>query len=168
MTYDTSQPQTLNGSPNPLYLQVKGPTLASITDGTSNTAMYAEIKRSRFPYPAPAADPLNYIDQMNLIGGFTNLHAPDAACATLSSRITYRGNEYFRFIVQNSNYSHTVVPNYTSFDCGDSGINASHTASRSYHSGGVNVCFVDGSVHFIKSTINIVTWMPWVRGPAAR
>jgi prepilin-type N-terminal cleavage/methylation domain-containing protein/prepilin-type processing-associated H-X9-DG protein len=161
VTYDTSQTQYLNGSttqPNPLYLNVKGTTLASITDGTSNTAMYAEIKRSRFPYPAPAADPTNFTDQMNLISGFTNLQAPDTACTTLASRITYRGNEYFRYIVQSTNYSHTVPPNYQSFDCGDSGINASHTASRSYHPGGVNVSYSDGSVHFIKSTINIVTW----------
>ena len=163
VTYDSSQGKYLdpptNSQLNPLYLAVKGTSLASIIDGTSNTAMFAEIKRSRFNYPSPPAfDPSNTIDQMNLIGGFTNLQIPDAACATLTSRITYRGNEYFRFIVQMTNYSHTVPPNFTSFDCGDSGINASHNASRSYHPGGVNVCYADGSVHFIKSTINMVTW----------
>jgi prepilin-type processing-associated H-X9-DG protein len=34
---------------------------------------------------------------------------------------------------------------------------AAHTA-RSYHPGGVNALFVDGSVHFIKSTINGQAW----------
>jgi prepilin-type processing-associated H-X9-DG protein len=31
-------------------------------------------------------------------------------------------------------------------------------AARSNHSGGVNVCFVDGSVHFVKNTISPVPW----------
>ena len=86
VTYDSSQSQFLDAAktqPNPLFQAVKGTTLAAITDGTSNTAMYAEIKRSRFPFPAPAADPTNYIDQMNLIGSFTNLQTPDVACNTL-------------------------------------------------------------------------------------
>jgi len=162
VTYDTSQSQYLDAAKtqrNPLYLQVKGTPLSTITDGTSNTAMFAEIKRSRFSYPGPPpADPTNYTDQMNLISGFTNLQTPDPSCATLTYRITYRGNEYFRFIVQMTNYSHTVPPNFTNFDCGDLTISASHNASRSYHPGGVNVCNADGSVHFIKSTINMLTW----------
>ena len=30
--------------------------------------------------------------------------------------------------------------------------------SRSLHTGGVNTCFADGSVHFIKNSINEATW----------
>jgi prepilin-type processing-associated H-X9-DG protein len=51
-----------------------------------------------------------------------------------------------------------MTPNSKQFDCGDSGIVAGHTAARSYHSGGVNVCFADGSVHFIKDSINRTSW----------
>jgi prepilin-type processing-associated H-X9-DG protein len=35
-------------------------------------------------------------------------------------------------------------------------------ASRSWHSGGVNVLFADGSVKFIKNSINPQTW--WALG----
>jgi prepilin-type processing-associated H-X9-DG protein len=32
----------------------------------------------------------------------------------------------------------------------------------SNHPGGVNVAFMDGSVHFIKNTVNVPTW--WALG----
>ena len=32
------------------------------------------------------------------------------------------------------------------------------TNAGSYHPGGVNVLFGDGSVHFIKDTVNLTTW----------
>ncbi len=34
-----------------------------------------------------------------------------------------------------------------------------HTAARSYHPGGVNISFCDGSVKFIKNTINPTVWL---------
>ena len=51
-----------------------------------------------------------------------------------------------------------MVPNYKGFDCGDFTISASHTAARSYHPGGVNALYADGSVHFTKDSINLLTW----------
>jgi prepilin-type N-terminal cleavage/methylation domain-containing protein/prepilin-type processing-associated H-X9-DG protein len=143
---------------NPLYQQVLGTKLSTITDGTSNTAMFSEIKRSNYPYPAPALDPLNLKDVVNLPSATVSLVAPPANCNTIVLRITYRGNEYYRFIVETTNYTHTVPPNYTGADCGDSSIVAAHMAARSYHPGGVNVGFADGSVRFVKSSINLTVW----------
>ena len=58
-------------------------------------------------------------------------------------------------------FTHTVPPNYTGWDCGNGYLyTAAHMAARSYHagSGGVNVAFVDGSVHFIANSISPTAW----------
>ncbi|MHC5542530.1 DUF1559 family PulG-like putative transporter, partial [Singulisphaera rosea] len=46
--YDLGQPQTINGAGNPQYLRVLPCTIAAISDGTSNTALFAETIRSRY------------------------------------------------------------------------------------------------------------------------
>jgi prepilin-type N-terminal cleavage/methylation domain-containing protein/prepilin-type processing-associated H-X9-DG protein len=58
----------------------------------------------------------------------------------------------------NTRYIHVMPPN--SWSC-RSGLQIAHVAS-SRHPGGVNVLFCDGSVRFIKSTINLQTW--WALG----
>ena len=59
--------------------------------------------------------------------------------------IAYRGQEYYRNIVETTNYNHTMVPNTYLPDCGDTTFDNAHIAARSYHPGGVNVSFADGS-----------------------
>ncbi len=63
-------------------------------------------------------------------------------------------------------YTHVMAPNTWSCDYGSGGasIRGAHTAS-SRHSGGVNVLMCDGSVRFIKQTIDITTW--WALGTKA-
>jgi prepilin-type N-terminal cleavage/methylation domain-containing protein/prepilin-type processing-associated H-X9-DG protein len=163
---DTGQPLTLNGAPNPLYQRLIACTLASITDGTSNTAMFAETIRSRYVGSQasanwPALAGASYLDPIQAGGTFANgtLQTVPAICQTLSSRLlAYRGLEYYRFIVETTNYGHVYLPNSLFPDCGDSNILSAYMAARSWHPGGVNVCFADGSVHWVKNTINAVPW----------
>jgi prepilin-type processing-associated H-X9-DG protein len=162
---DASQPLTINGSPNPLYQRLVACTIASITDGTSNTAMFAETIRSRYVGSQSSANwpplPASYLDPIQNGGTMATgtLQVVPAVCQTLTSRLlAYRGLEYYRFIVETTNYGHVLLPNSLMPDCGDTTIAAAYMAARSWHPGGVNVCFADGSVHFIKNSINAMTW----------
>jgi prepilin-type processing-associated H-X9-DG protein len=135
--------------------------MADIVDGTSNTSMFAEIKRTDMPYPLASGTQLDNPHNIWLIAStsFDNYAPVLPACNTPgSSRITYIGMQYYRMIPMTSTYSHTVPPNYKGYDCGSLNIFAAHIAARSYHPGGVNTLFCDGSVHFAKDSINPNTW----------
>jgi prepilin-type N-terminal cleavage/methylation domain-containing protein/prepilin-type processing-associated H-X9-DG protein len=157
--------------------------ITDVLDGSSNTAMFSETKLStnRFLssqggnsydptmiYLLPDTDagwsvltpqfgPLFTVTEPTAL-----IQGPTYRCNAYqygpTSIIRYRGLEYYRGIVEMQNYTHTVPPNYIGYDCGDYNIQAAHIAARSYHSGGVNVVFADGSVHFITDQINFVTW----------
>ena len=52
-----------------------------------------------------------------------------------------------------------MLPNDPAQDCVRSvGLNKMHIAARSYHSGGVNIVRVDGSVGFFRDSIAIAVW----------
>jgi prepilin-type N-terminal cleavage/methylation domain-containing protein/prepilin-type processing-associated H-X9-DG protein len=162
-------------------------TLMAITDGTSNTAMFSETKRatvgggctlnlngaaaydSTMVYLLPDTDPgwsiytpmtgplFNETNSNALIKGDT--YRCNSWDYGPTSAISYRGCQYYRGAVPEMEfYTHTVPPNYMGYDCGDYDIVAAHIAARSYHTNGVNVCFADGSVHFITNGIAFTTW----------
>jgi prepilin-type N-terminal cleavage/methylation domain-containing protein/prepilin-type processing-associated H-X9-DG protein len=143
------------------------------TDGTSNTALFGEIKRGEgniggnykgiplAPYHVmydssswsdwggqPSASNPNLPGQLNLPAG----------CATITTAAYYAGGAYYRDAPSfTSSYSHTVPPNNPQNDCVDMN-NDAHVAARSYHPGGVNIAFCDGSVKFIKTSIAMTVW----------
>jgi prepilin-type N-terminal cleavage/methylation domain-containing protein/prepilin-type processing-associated H-X9-DG protein len=170
-------------------IQVSGTTITSkitlvmITDGTSNTAMWSETKRATAAAANNAADydPTNIYLLPFTDGGYsittpqfgpafneTNTSALIVGntfrCNSWdygpTNRIGYRGLEYYRGLAATSCYAHTTPPNYHGYDCGDdTTYNTAHIAARSYHDGGVNVCFADGSVHFITNDVNMAAWI---------
>lgn len=69
-----------------------------------------------------------------------------------------------------SSYNHWTAPNtppcQNSIDTIVGYVGPYGSASaNSLHPGGVNMCFADGSVHFIKNSVNLVTW--WGLGSRA-
>jgi len=136
--------------------------IADVRDGTSNTAMFAEIRRGN--NTAGTYDPQ---DTRWGFGGWDDLRPVDACNRSSGSALRYTGLQYYRNLISTSLYTHTVPPNNRGGDCaqgppdrpGDIGsFFAMHVAARSYHPGGVNVAFADGSVHFVHENIDLTVW----------
>jgi len=150
-------------------------TIASFTDGTSNTAAYAEWVRgdgSSSPGVGGSAKgglPAIYMNASLTSTSFTGIGADTLAAKACDNLFdnknsnlvyTWKGDWW---IADLFTYSHTQTPNRISCWYNDIGGRpwsgaASMTAAASRHPGGVNVAFADGSVHFIKSSISYQSW----------
>jgi prepilin-type N-terminal cleavage/methylation domain-containing protein/prepilin-type processing-associated H-X9-DG protein len=142
----------------------KGFRFSDILDGTSNTAMFSEVRRGNNTAGTYQPQDVRLVPFNNpAVDDFT----PPATCnATSGSAVRYAGLQYYRNLMATSLYTHTRLPNSPSGDCqdtlqraGDTGtLFAGHITARSYHTGGVNVCLADGSVRFVRDTISLQTW----------
>ena len=162
------------------------PTLASVLDGTSNTAAFSERNKgignggalqltmirdpnlpSSIPYTLARTSDSDLGPQMY----YTNCRALISSTATVAP-VGIPGGAYFQGLKGDTAYTHVMPPNgltcvYGSYD--NNGTDNNHPqgalAATSRHPGGVNVAFLDGSVKFIKSTIAYNTW--WAVGSMA-
>src|SRR5262245_27862803 len=139
-----------------------------ISDGTSSTAMFAEVKRGVFPqnnrYDATLIPSATWDATINNPPDSNYEFTPLPACDAGNTNPThsYRdsiGLKYYRGRHPYCYYTHTFPPNREGPDCiSHTSNNSGHFASRSYHPGGVSVLFADGSVHFINNSIKFATW----------
>jgi prepilin-type N-terminal cleavage/methylation domain-containing protein/prepilin-type processing-associated H-X9-DG protein len=151
-------------------------SLANFTDGTSNTVIFSEwVKGS-------GIDPANGFDK-NVLGmvygsaksnnnnipgapsspqlfqpGYPNDIISAAACQNqvLTQDWSWKGE--WAYYGKTMHYTHTNTPNRKSCVADDFGRAGDMIAASSNHPGGVNVVMMDGSVKFIKSTVNVQTW----------
>jgi len=168
-------PGTLDGNGKPVGGSTV--TLARFTDGTSNTVVMSESVQSNsgneedglgMVYAGP--DPANYI------GKGTADSPPDWLAAQDCHNTPGLAHDYWwkgEFALSGGHniYSHTQTPNRrscywtnvnsfpgTSSDQDFAGGTQTMVAASSRHPGGVNCLFGDGSVKFIKSSVNFKAW----------
>jgi prepilin-type N-terminal cleavage/methylation domain-containing protein/prepilin-type processing-associated H-X9-DG protein len=144
-------------APNGLFASGQTIRLADITDGTSNTGAFSEHVKGDFSntvstnfsdtyephtYPATPDQAIQMCvatDITNLTNqGYSNIGAPWA--------YSYHSTTL---------YYHSGPPNTRSCMFPPSRI---MTTANSLHPGGVNLTLADGSVRFIKSTVDLTTW----------
>jgi prepilin-type N-terminal cleavage/methylation domain-containing protein/prepilin-type processing-associated H-X9-DG protein len=154
-------------------LQNSGRKVPAVADGTSNTALYAEVTAgflsgggNRHPladcYQGTTTQPYNLRTWAQLQAGRDEILAQNPATAGYAGgwnpAWSYKGYPYLEAAPWRTWYNHLLPPNSTCWRPDTSWWSIVVPAS-SYHSGGANVCMADGSVRFATAGVDKDVWM---------
>jgi prepilin-type N-terminal cleavage/methylation domain-containing protein/prepilin-type processing-associated H-X9-DG protein len=144
-------------------------SLRDFTDGTSNTAIFSEWIKGTGIDPTVSKGGLGMVYTNNATGYPGDFVGPPYApnyqldqraaksCdASTTQNWSWKGE--WVYYGKTMHYTHTQTPNRRSCVTGDFGRAGDMISASSFHPGGVNVLFMDGSTRFIKSTVNVQAW----------
>ncbi|MDG3005177.1 DUF1559 family PulG-like putative transporter [Paludisphaera mucosa] len=162
----------LSGKPLPdgPFYNTSAVRFAAVADGLSGTAGFSETILGNdvvsSPGTSPPADARRQLAVFNASGYLGTLPAslflpPSTslpACGSPDQWAGDRGREWSRGSFVMTSYNHFYTPNSGFPDCTDAGRAAAVTAPRSFHTGGVNMLFLDGHVQFVKDSVDQPTF----------
>lgn len=150
-----------------VFLPNRDIRFADLTDGTSNTLCFAEVKAytaylrdgktpSLFGVPAPSQ-----ADQIGSLGGTLKTNSghtewTDGRIHQTGFTTTFPPNTLVPFHSDGRTYD--IDFNSSREGKSPNAVTYAAVTSRSYHTGGVQTGFGDGSVHFISESVDSKTW----------
>jgi prepilin-type processing-associated H-X9-DG protein len=157
-----------NGA-NGVFAEDTAKRMGDITDGTSNTILASEYLPATSG--SDTANGFKVVSAMSVANrAFPTLAELDviAAAPTVRGPLTNNGRWWAWHSHSNALFNTAAPPNWKCQNgAGGAGVGGAGLAwdsclgivpALSKHTGGVNVCLADGSVHFISDGINLLTW----------
>jgi prepilin-type processing-associated H-X9-DG protein len=140
--------------------------MATFKDGASNTAIFSEWIKGQAVATGHAH---NGLAEVYNLGENSDFYPTDHLFAQLCNTVPITSaNQQWQWKGEwwaygaTMIYSHTQTPNRTScvyHDINEDGRGTiTMVSASSNHAGGVNVLFMDGTVRFVKSAVNYLTW----------
>ena len=134
-----SRPTGWNSGWTSVFGHNRGATIADITDGTSNTMLMSEYLTG---------------SSSGALGVFW--HSMTPGCSAINVYDTPNSSNPDHLYSDQCN--NAPEANLPCVALGDTDHSNKWAAARSYHSGGVNAVFCDGSVRFVGDSIDVSTW----------